>query len=383
MENTEVKIYHSDISELWYVYIYQNGKVVKKFYKGINKTDDPEERMKRCEYLKYALEKEIASGVKFTGKKNALPTPYQKYLTIPEAYDKAYELLLNSGKRDKTKSAYKTHHKFFKDAVIRLKWQNNMFNDLEQYHITKILEEIVRVRGKGNSLFNKQLSGCKAFFTVLKKEFIIKDNAAHGISERSHQKEEVVLLTPEEQTKIIQHFNRICPQYIVWLKTLYHIKIRPEEMRNLKCGMINTEYWYFDLPPELTKNKKKDIVLIPDDLRQDLEKMDLSKPDYYLFGILKWRSRDRSKLFHPSEMQVSKNVSNYLWRTEVKQKLGIDSNQYWVAYKGSNDKLRNGMPFDVVSRILRHSTHKITEIYATESSIIAQEQNKDKFGTFE
>ncbi|GEM_PF-5262927 len=44
------------LSELWYVYIYnlQTQKICKKFYKGINTTDDRAERMMRCEQFKLA-----------------------------------------------------------------------------------------------------------------------------------------------------------------------------------------------------------------------------------------------------------------------------------------------------------------------------------------
>ena len=45
------------------------------------------------------------------------------------------------------------------------------------------------------------------------------------------------LLTAEEQTLIINHFQDILPQFVTYLKVLYHTSIRPK----LKCRMINKE----------------------------------------------------------------------------------------------------------------------------------------------
>nr|WP_315026119.1 site-specific integrase [uncultured Chryseobacterium sp.] len=389
MKNFEVKIYiPSNPEERWYVYIYDNSaqKIVHKTYKGINTEPDLFKRELICESFKKTLELELKNGwtpIKVKNKAKPLPQPYKNDLTIIEAYEKAYKFLSDSKREDKTKSDYKTHKKFFLKSVENLNWNKNLFSELDQYHFNMIIEKMCELRNCTNVYFNKHLNLCKSFNTILVDKFIIKESKVKGLSEKDYIAPEKKLLTPEEQTKIIKHFHKICPQFITKLKVLYHLDLRPKEIRLLKVGMIDQEKWYFKLPGEITKNDKDAIVLIPDDLKVDLQKLDLSNPENFLFGIELQRSRDRNKIFKPSPFPISKNAGNNLWRKEVKIGMNIDSDMYSLKKKNNNDKLSRGWSIEEVKEVNRHSKIEMTKIYATRYSEIVQEKQRDNYGTFE
>ncbi|HAO26724.1 MAG TPA: hypothetical protein DCQ68_01680 [Chryseobacterium indologenes] len=389
MKNFEVKIYiPSNREDRWYVYIYDNTaqKIVHKTYKGINTESDLYKRELICESFKKTLELELKNGwtpIKVKNKAKPLPQPYQNDITIIDAYQKALKLLQNTKREDKTKSDYKTHEKYFIEAVEKLEWSNNLFIELDQYHFDMILNRMCELRECGDVYFNKHLNLCKSFNTILVDNFIIKESKVHGLSEKDYMAPDKRLITPEEQTKIIKHFHNLCPQFITKLKVLYHLDLRPKEIRLLKVGMIDQEKWYFKLPSSITKNDKESIVLIPDDLKKDLLMLNLSNPEYYLFGIEKTRSRDRDKIFKPSPFQISKNAGNNLWRKEVKIGLGIDSDMYSLKKKNNNDKLERGWSIEEVKEVNRHSTIEMTKIYATRYSEIVQEKQRNNYGTFE
>lgn len=369
----EVKIHApKNLSEKWYVYIYHNQKVIKKFYKGLASAPTFTERMIKAEALKSVVEKEIKTGWKPINTK--LPQPYLTELTVEEAYNKALQLVYNSKLESGTKSIYKSHHKSFLEAVKALKWEDVPFAELEMYHFSVILDKMTEIKGFGNSYFNNNLAYCKALGKHLKNAFIIKENKTLGIPIKKHKTKDKILLTAEQQTKIIQHFNTICPSFNVYLKCLYHLAIRPKELHLLQCYMLkkNKNIWYFELPENITKNDKKSILPIPPDLKRDFEKYDFSNPEYYIFG----------KNFEPSPKALYRDAPNALWRREVKGVLNIQSDMYWLKSKSSNDKMRNGMSLDAVRIANRHSDAEITKIYATESDIITLEQNLDKFGEF-
>lgn len=372
--NYEVKIHApNDLSEKWYVYIYSEGKILKKFYKGLAKERTYQDRMSKAEILKSIVERELKTGWKPT-KKN-LPQPYQTHLTLEEAYNKALELVMESNIERHSKIAYKSHHKLFLNAAKGLKWNDTLFIDLDAYHFTLVLQKMQSLAQRENVYFNTHLRYCKAFATHLKNAFIIKENKVLGIPSKKAKTKEKRLLTPQEQTQIINHFNKILPAFNVYLKTLYHLAIRPKELRLLKCSMLknNGKIWYFELPKDITKNDKKGIVIIPEDLMKDFEKWDFSHADWFVFG----------KKYEPSPNQLEYKAPTILWRNEVKRKLGIESDMYWLKSKSSNDKMRNGMSLEAVRIANRHSDKEITKIYATESDIITLEQNIDKFGKFE
>lgn len=221
---------------------------------------------------------------------------------------------------------------------------------------------MAEIRGAGDIFFNKHLSISRSYSKYLKKEFIIKDNKLLGIPEKKYKPKEKTLLSSSQQTLIIKHFEKVCPNFNVYLKTLYHLAIRLKELRLLTCSMIkeNNEIWYLELPNEITKNDKKGIVLIPDDLKKDFAQWDFSHPDWYIFG----------KGFQTNPIKHGDNRANKIWREEVKKKLGIQSDMYWLKSKSSNDKMRNGMSLDAVRIANRHSDKEITKIYATESALL-------------
>lgn len=372
--NYEVKIHApTDLSEKWYVYIYSDGKIIKKFYKGLAKETNYADRMLKAEVLKSIVEKEIKTGWKPT-KKN-LPQPYQSHLTLEEAYNKSLGIIINSNLEEHSKIAYRSHHKLFLNATKELKWNDTLFTDLDAYHYTLIVDKMRELANRGDVYFNTHLRYCKAFITHLKNAFIIKENKATGIPFRKAKRKDKILLTNEQQTQIIQHFNKIKPNFNIYLKALYHLAIRPKELRLLTCSMLkkNEKIWYFELPEEITKNDKKGIVIIPEDLKKDFEQWDFSNEDWFVFG----------KEYEPSTKQLPYKDPTIFWREEVKQKLGIQSDMYWLKSKSSNDKMRNGMSLEAVRIANRHSDKEITKIYATESDFITLEQNLDKFGKFE
>lgn len=389
MKNFEVTIFSSDNPSVkWYVYVYDidSQKIVHRTSKGINKEPDLVRRMLICEGFKDSLEKELKKGWDPVPRQNIfkpLPQPYQNNLTITQAYEEALSLLNAKKREDKTKAAYKTHKKYFLEAVNDLQWNKNLFIELDQFHFKMILEKMCERRNRGDVYFNKHLNLSKSFSTALVDAFLIKESKVNGLAEKEYTSQEKNIVTAEQQTKIIKHFSKICPQFITVLKVLYHLDLRPKELRLLKVGMIDQNKWYFTLPESITKNDKKAYILIPDDLKDDLQKLNLSDPEHYLFGIEKYRSRDRKKIFKPSPLKISINSCNKLWKKEVKEHLNIDADMYSLKKKNNNDKLSRGWSIEEVKEANRHSTIQMTKIYATRYSEIIQEKHRDNYGTFE
>ena len=314
----EVRIHApSDLSEKWYVYIYSGGKIIKKFYKGLAKESTYTDRMLKAEILKSIIEKEIKTGWKPDAPE--LPTPENNNYSIEEAYLIAYKHLSSMGRERTTLSQYKTHFNFFIETLKKQNWNDYPISKFETYHISLILDTMQNSKGKSNNFFNHHLKNCKVFFKLLVRKFIIKTDPTEVIEKKKWNTKEKELLTAEEQTLIINHFQDILPQFVTYLKVLYHTSIRPKEIRLLKCGMIDKERWIFVLPKEITKNDKKGVVVIPEDLKKDLIKMDLSNPDYYLFGISTPHSTSRNKTFIPSPYPLALNTANKLWKSEVKK----------------------------------------------------------------
>ncbi len=373
MKNFEVEICSSEnINQDWYVYIYDTNqqKIIQKFYKGINVDYDANNRRIRCEALKESIEKELKSGWVPKSKKKQLPQPEDKGYNIIEAFDIAFKIFDKKVQRKemapKTLSDYSSIYKYLKIEITSLEWQIFDIKDFSTYHIKLLLEGTKERQKWSNKRYNKASDVLRSIFTILKKEFIVKSNPAHGLEYLNEEEPEPIdLFTPKEQTRIINHFKTVCPRFNIFLKIIHQIGIRPGEIRDLKCSMVDFEKNMIVLPKEITKNDKIGLVPITDDLKEDLLSLGMDNPDYYIFGIESPYCRRKEKLFLPSPYQISKNVAGNIWRDNIHKKLHIYKKMYWFKHKGANDKEANGMPLHIIKELLRHSGENITKIYAT------------------
>lgn len=359
----EVKIHApADLSEKWYVYIYSGGKIIKKFYKGLAKEDNYADRMLKAEVLQSFIERDLKKG--WNPSKKGLPQPEDLGYNIIQAFDFAFEIF--KGKlAKKTFQDYSSIYRAIKPTILSLGWQNHDIKEFDSYHIKILLDKVKKSKKWSNKRYNKAANVLRSIFTALKKEFIIKNNPVQGLDYLPEETPiEMELITPEEQTLIIQHFNNVCPNFNIFLKILYQCGIRPNEIRQIKCSMIDFNKNIFLLPSEITKTKARKVPF-SEDLKNDLLGLDLSNPNYYLFGIESHYCRRKNKLFKPSPYQMSINVAGNLWRENVKGILRIDKKMYGLKHKGANDKEDNGMNIETVKQIFGHSSEKITQIYAT------------------
>ncbi|WP_076443728.1 tyrosine-type recombinase/integrase [Chryseobacterium sp. RU37D] len=177
----------------------------------------------------------------------------------------------------------------------------------------------------------------------MKKEFIVKNNPAQGLEYLLEEESQFIdLITDKEQTQIINHFKIVCPNFNIFLKIIYQCGIRPNEIRQIKCSMIDLNKQIFVLPKEITKTKARKVPI-----SYDL-KLDLSNSDNFLFGIESPYCRRKNKLFVVSPYQLSVNVAGNMWRDNVHKGLKIYKKMYWIKHKGANDKEENGMKIQTV-----------------------------------
>lgn len=80
------------------------------------------------------------------------------------------------------------------------------------------------------------------------------------------------------------------------------------------------------------------------------------------------------KKFLPAKNILSKNVANNLWRKVVKEKLGIDSNMYFLKSRSANKLRQEGVELSVIKDQFRHSKETMTRIYATDDYLVRMKE---------
>jgi len=383
MGNLEVKIYTPKKGGDFYVYLYdtESQEVIKKFYKGINIYPDSTERLSAAEDLAKAVEGRLKVGWK-PKKKSALPALHLETITIGQACFKAIELMKPKNLSDGTIENYKSAARSFNKIVKVKKWDKEALHELKPHHVETILSTLQKDEGWSNTTYNNNRTILNSMFKILKKKSYIKENVILDTSAlKKDSKRPYVPLTPEEQTKVVNHFNRVLPNYNIWLKTLYHTGLRPGELRKMTCSMVRLNGGDDDLlilPEELIKTDRKRIVPVPQDLKNDLMRFDLSNPDYYVFGRWKRRGGYTIDDFKPSPVILGTNTGNHVWKKEVIDTLGIKKYQYSNKHKKANDSIEDGVNIEAVQKLFGHSTPITTEIYAQILELVNFRKIKDK-----
>lgn len=384
-KDLDVRIYTPKNSNgLYYVYLYDkvDQKIIQKYYKGINSDPDPEERLSAAEDMQKAILLKLKAGWEPRVKKNALPQFVPKEIIITEALNDAL-ITMRLRLKKKTVQCYTSTAGFIKEVLKEFGWSKNYLSEFETVHIEKILSRIAEQRNWTNNEYNKNITYTKAIFTELVRSKYIKANPAHGIySRKKESRNGYETLTPQEQTTVINHFRKIRPNFAVWLKTLYHTGIRPGELRVAKCSTINMEEGYIKLSDDTTKTSDARKVYFPDDLRQDLERFDLSNPDAFIFGQHKKGSNDHPDDFKPSIYCPGMNAANKIWKQEVIDTLGIAKKMYSNKHKKASDIIKNGGSLEAVQRAFGHSRRTTTEIYAKILKDLQLQEFKEKSTDF-
>lgn len=371
MSNLEVKIFTpKNKNGEYYVYLYDPmlQKIIKKFYKGINIYPEPEERFSAAEDLSKALSIKLKAGWLPVNKKSVLPMLETESLTIGMALEKGIALMSQKELSSGTLKNYVSTAKTINQEFFERGWHNEPIADLKPHHVETILQDLKITRKWSNSYYNDKRTILSSIFKTLKRKSYIKENIiVDTVTLKKDKTRPYIPLTPEEQTKVIDHFNEYLPNYNIWLKTLYHTGLRPKEVRLMKCSMVKLDDNGNDLlvlPPELIKTDRKRIVPIPEDLKNDLKKLDLSNPDYYVFGRAKRWAWFTPEDFKPSPNKLGQNTAGHVWKTEVIGKLGIKKYMYSNKHKKANDSLEDGVSLEAIQKLFGHSTPITTEIYA-------------------
>lgn len=371
---------------MFYVYLYdtKEQKIIQKYYKGLN---DPkkifEEKLSDTEAMYDALKIQLKSGWVPKFKRPTLPKFIAPEILIGQALNQATENMKKRLKR-KTVMGYEGMVRFFIEELKVQKWESFYLSEFEKFHIETMMENISSKRGWQNNEYNKNLVYIKAVFTELCTRLnYIKGNPVKGIpNKKKKARNPYVRLTPEEQTIVINHFRMVLPNFCTWLKTLYHTGIRPAELREMKCSMVEIdshgENDFFKLPAEITKTDIDRKVPIPADLKKDLLKFDLSNSDNFLFGKHAKQSRFNKLNFQPSQFMLGTNAANDIWKKEIIDKLGIKKYMYSNKHKKASDIIEAGGSLEAIQRAFGHQTKITTEIYAQILEVLEMQEFKDK-----
>jgi integrase len=173
------------------------------------------------------------------------------------------------------------------------------------------------------------------------------------------------LLSPDELGRLFAFLERENPQFLAVVVLCYCCFIRPKEIALLKCGDIDLRTGLVRVRAETAKNDNESYRTIPDEARPYLERLDLTRPDWYLFG----KNAGRSDDFGPGRQPVNNKKFSDYWKTAVRPAchFGLDVQLYSLKDTGITGMLQSGVAINLVQQQADHSSVAMTAIYVGKS----------------
>ena len=375
---------YDDLGKPWFVYFRYDGKLIRKKY-GINYIVDYKKRLIEANLIRDALHQKLNEGW------NPFLTDINfddgNKMTISEALHFSMEKKTELSKN--TIDHYNLTVKWTIAAVEKLHLQHASVCDIKRQHIKSIMETVKKTRSWSNKAYNKNLGYLRAIFSELIEWNIIENNPASKIKSLKVQKTNANIPATDEQSKKIKDLlQEEWLSFYVFIITIFHTGMRPEEILQIKISMVDLKNKQINLPPDITKTDIYRIVPLNKFLLNYYNTLNLDKfpTDYFIFGTMRGDKRNLGITpksdFVPAPDNLHSDTATKLWRKLIKIGLGIDVNMYSMKHLGADKKILAGVDLDALKELYGHTSKLTTLTYAKVIKEVNRKQILEKSPDF-
>ena len=182
------------------------------------------------------------------------------------------------------------------------------------------------------------------------------------------------LLNPEELSVLWRFLSKNNPEYMAVCLLCYCCLMRPKEIALLRCGDINLTKHIVCVRGEIAKNDRDSFRTIPDAMMPILRRLDLSRPDWFLFG----NHPGDPRVFTPAASASSQKRFSDYWAKVVRPACGFGLELQFYSQKdtGITNMLTEGTPINLVQQQADHSSVAMTAIYVGKIPTASEELRK-------
>lgn len=366
-----------DMSKQWYVEYscrdpYTERMIRQRIYEGFNELLTPSERYSHAERLIQGIIKKFESGdfpfekEKVTYKDELIYAQAAARYGIERKGTVSVRTYLSEFLRQKKASVNEKSYQTYRSKCrIFCEWlEAHGYIDKPLLHIThdiicQYLTHLAVDQKLSRLSIDKYAQIIRTFFDyLLKNKKCIHENPVHDIPRLGTVKDQAAKPIPKQPRKILM--NAIAledPQLFLVCQLEYYCAIRPNECRMLLVKDIDLENKVIRVRNEISKNKRTEIVNIPNQLYQYLIKHKINQwpnKDDYMF----------SKNGKPGKTPLGKN--NFRSRfNKHRKRLGLpdDYKLYSLKHTGGVSLVQAGVDPWQLQQHFRHKSVTTTENY--------------------
>jgi len=210
--------------------------------------------------------------------------------------------------------------------------------------------------------YNNYLAFFRGLFTWMQEKGYADANPFASIPKKAKRltKKTRRMLNDGELRTLIGFLERKNPEYLAMVLLCYCCFVRPKELALLRCGDIDLEKQTLHIAAEIAKNDNESYRTIPDEMVPYLSKLDLSRPELYLFGNHKTHGD-----FRPGTKKVCSRKIAAWWNNDVRPacKFGMEVKFYSLKDTGITNMIGAGVPINLAQQQADHSSVAMTAIY--------------------
>ena len=273
-------------------------------------------------------------------------------INIEEAIDFVLECK-EKNVRKRTFHSYRSHATFLKRFLKANKLHRIPIEDFNSTHAQDFLDWYKKKRSISNRTYNNVILSMNAIFNFLRRRNYILLNPFVNIERLTIEEPEIVAFTPFERRILRDQLPEYNFDLYIISQLIFSCFLRPQELVRLQVQHFQLDLNQIIIPGIVSKNKKNEVVSIPYNLTELLERFDLNYPGhFYVF------SKDLKR--GPKENYPTRIAE--AWR-EFAIKYGIRKNIYSLKHTGNGLAVERGINVRDIQLQNRHHNLSITQKY--------------------
>ncbi len=274
--------------------------------------------------------------------------------------------------RKRSVSSYKSHLKYFFE-FLNENYPDLAIRSLQASHVTEFLNTLQQKKGISNKTRNSYGTTIGTLLSDLKVLGYVDENVMEKFKKaKVHKSKAHQFYNIEQRKKIKEVVSEENSNLWLVCQILFYTFVRPQEIRFLKVGYIETDTNKLFIPAEISKNKKSERVDIPSHLMNALLQSGFLSyhSDYYLFGINGFPSNKPTK-----EGQFTKEYK------EIKDRLKLSKEYTLYSWKhtGVVAAYKSGVDVLEISQQCRHHNLEQTRTYMRGLGVYSSEKIRNNF----
>lgn len=339
-----------DLTKRWFVYYSFRSPETEKFQRFQQwvpqKILTSSGRRASAHEIIVRINKQLRSGF------NPFAHMERRYSTITAAMEFVLEIKRTIC-RKRSYHTYKNLGKSFLDWLKKNNRENMHIEDFNYYHAQEFMDYSKSVLGICNSTYNYRSMHMKTFFALLIKREWIMINPFEKIERLPVEEPEIVSFTVDDLTNMQKNLPGYDYNLYVCACLIFYCFLRPQEIMRLKVEHFQLNSRLIVIPGTVSKNKKHEVVQIPNALVPVLKKLDLNYPgDYFVFT---------RHLVRGTKEAAPTRMAGY-WR-KFANEYGIKKNIYSLKHTGAGMAIENGINLRDLQLQLRHWSLEMTQVY--------------------